>query len=764
MREIYGLENHKDLEELLTKAETRIKEASFDEALTHMRKALEYIIQQFVKENPECSGKDLSEMIKNLEEAEVIRKADADLLHQIRKKGNTVGAHVTGEKITKQEITDLFNRLLNYLPAFLEECPYPSSKAVVNGNNIAIDYDSIPPLKVVISKLQYEDIVYYNLADDEEDDYSTDDRVVFIKRWENYDTIKYGFVPEECFYQKRNGDLYINRAEYARLIEKRIRKITTARRQLSEEESTVCIPGILQEYFGFSCVYQDGLTPVFEKIDEEKIISELVLFTGEIRIPNSVTHFEYHKKVWRGRERQADFGEKFGSYVIDTPVRNIFLSNNLSIDSDFSWTTIVPASNVQMMPGEKGTITVQNGSVYSSDMKKLVFARCCNTDFEIPEGVETIGKNAFSCADVKNIIFPKSVRKIESSGLVNYGKDVIVIPDYIVDIADNAFDEFAKVYYESNSDTNINTQYENYLIKKEREKEEEKRRQQEYLKHQETVKKLQEEEKKRQLEEQAKRQRQLREEQARREKERKEALKKEKQAKRNRFIKKALVFVAIAAVLSLIVIKITGITNNSDKENVAANLQESAASPEKDEVIQGTTEDGLYEYTQSNGTITLTKYLGTEEEVMIPGEIDGIAVTVLGNSLFTNNTSVVSVVIPDTVIEIQAGGTGRSAFGYMDKLEKVTIPGNVKVIGSCAFIGCDILTEVILEEGIEEIGYSAFEGCYDLKEITIPESVIKLGTGCFFRTGITSITINPQCEVEGALFFGGTDGEINYYE
>ncbi len=41
MRYIDGLDNHENLEELLEKAETRIKENSLDEALTHMRKAVE---------------------------------------------------------------------------------------------------------------------------------------------------------------------------------------------------------------------------------------------------------------------------------------------------------------------------------------------------------------------------------------------------------------------------------------------------------------------------------------------------------------------------------------------------------------------------------------------------------------------------------------------------------------------------------------------------------------------------------------------------
>lgn len=740
MREIYGLENHEDLEELLTKAEMRINEESLDEALTHMRKAVEYIVQQFVRENPDCTGKDLSEMMRNLESAGIIKKADADLLHQIRKKGNTVGAHVTGEKITKQRAGELFHALLEYLPKFLEEIPYPSQKTLVGKNRLSIDCDSIPPLKVEITKDIYEDIIYGSVDEEDYDNH-------------NIDYFKKGFIPDEFFFEKRNGELYVNRAEYAKWIEKRIRKILTAQNQLSEYEGNVCVPGILQEYFGFSRVYQDGITPVFEEISGDDIIYEFSLFSEQICLPNSVTQINNPYTTWYAKKRNCENWEKHEEYKVASHVKQIFLSNNLSADSDFSWTKMVPASNVRLTPGKKGTITVQNGSVYSSDMKKLVFARCdAGDEFIIPEGVQIIGKHAFTNR-ISNIVFPKSLRKIEDCGLVNYKKDKIIIPDYVTEIAPKAFDRSAIACYESAPDININAQYEDFIKEIEEERKQEELRRQEYIKNQAELQK-------KQLEENARKQKQLAEQRAREAK----ALQEAKKKKRNRNIGKILIAVIAIAVLIFVGKQILAENKETDKESSAANIQESATEPPIDEVVHGTTEDGLYEYTKSNDTITLTKYLGTEEEVMIPNEIDGAAVTVLGNGLFVNNKSVVSVVIPDTVVEIQAGRTGSSAFGHMDKLERVTIPGSVKVIGSCTFISCDILSEVILEEGIEEIGYSAFEGCYGLKEITIPESVIKLGTGCFFKTGITSITINPQCEVEGALFFGGTVGEINYYE
>ena len=221
---------------------------------------------------------------------------------------------------------------------------------------------------------------------------------------------------------------------------------------------------------------------------------------------------------------------------------------------------------------------------------------------------------------------------------------------------------------------------------------------------------------------------------------------------------KKWIFVGVLVAISCIGVIIILLINNSDK------FQTLFPSVENNKNVYGTTEDGLYDYIRNNDTITLTKYLGNEEEVIIPSEIDGAAVTVIGNGLFSNNNSIVSVIIPNTVTEIQGGNIGGAAFCYMKKLQKVTIPESIKVIGQYTFSGCFNLTEVLMQEGVEEIGCSAFEGCYSLKEITIPKSVKKLGSGCFCKTGVTSITINPECEVEGDIFIFNTEGEINYYE
>ena len=93
---------------------------------------------------------------------------------------------------------------------------------------------------------------------------------------------------------------------------------------------------------------------------------------------------------------------------------------------------------------------------------------------------------------------------------------------------------------------------------------------------------------------------------------------------------------------------------------------------------------GDYRYTiNSDDTVKITRYLGSERYVEIPAELEGKVVTSIG-----------------TLSE--EGG---------------------------AFHGCTRITEVIIPEGIQEIQDRAFANCAQLVSVKFPASVRKLGTG-----------------------------------
>lgn len=79
---------------------------------------------------------------------------------------------------------------------------------------------------------------------------------------------------------------------------------------------------------------------------------------------------------------------------------------------------------------------------------------------------------------------------------------------------------------------------------------------------------------------------------------------------------------------------------------------------------------------------------------------------------FKNNTSILSIVIPDSVISI-----GESAFYGCKNLNSVKLSNGVVSIEESVFEGCEGLTSVIVGSGVASIGDRAFYNCKKLEEI-----------------------------------------------
>ena len=190
-------------------------------------------------------------------------------------------------------------------------------------------------------------------------------------------------------------------------------------------------------------------------------------------------------------------------------------------------------------------------------------------------------------------------------------------------------------------------------------------------------------------------------------------------------------------------------------------------------------------YVVTNGTVTITGYAGPGGVVTIPGEINNLPVTAIGDYVFALRRNLTSVTIPDSVTSI-----GDSAFYSCSSLTYVTIPHSVIKIGYGAFGDCTLLTEITVDllnpaysslEGVlfnkdqtlliqspgEKAGsYAipnsvtsiedwAFSGCASLTSITIPDSVTNIGLQAFSRCAtLTSITIpDSVINIGEAAFF-----------
>ena len=167
----------------------------------------------------------------------------------------------------------------------------------------------------------------------------------------------------------------------------------------------------------------------------------------------------------------------------------------------------------------------------------------------------------------------------------------------------------------------------------------------------------------------------------------------------------------------------------------------------KDTYIE--TEEGfVFEY--EDGEYTLIMYIGTEDTVTLPENINGSpyeiyefrgakhviipeGVTSISYLAFDGCTSLESIVIPDTVTSIDA-----YSFRHCTSLKNIEIPEGVTSIGFSAFEGCASLESIMIPKGITSIEWSTFRGCTSLKSIDIPDTVTRIDNEAFY--GCISLT------------------------
>ncbi len=166
-----------------------------------------------------------------------------------------------------------------------------------------------------------------------------------------------------------------------------------------------------------------------------------------------------------------------------------------------------------------------------------------------------------------------------------------------------------------------------------------------------------------------------------------------------------------------------------------------------EEEIAYPAEGGNIYFDPSTGTIIDCD--DTVTSAVIPGTINGIPVTTIGDEAFYRCKSLTSVTIGDSVTTI-----GDFAFSSCYALKSITIGDGVTTIGNSAFAYCSGLTSITIPDGVTTIGDSAFSGLYDLTSITIPDSVTTIGYGAFTHCDtLTSITIPDSVTSIGDFAF-----------
>lgn len=144
-------------------------------------------------------------------------------------------------------------------------------------------------------------------------------------------------------------------------------------------------------------------------------------------------------------------------------------------------------------------------------------------------------------------------------------------------------------------------------------------------------------------------------------------------------------------------------------------------------------------------------------ELVIPGAINGVPVTTIGDSAFVGRSNLTGVTIPDSVTAIEYG-----AFMFCSNLTSVSIPGSVTSIGDYAFSHTG-LTSLTIPDSVTSIGSMAFQGC-NITNVTVPSSVASLGEGAFWVCrNLTSATILCDIATIEAYTFGTCDSLTSVY-
>lgn len=154
-------------------------------------------------------------------------------------------------------------------------------------------------------------------------------------------------------------------------------------------------------------------------------------------------------------------------------------------------------------------------------------------------------------------------------------------------------------------------------------------------------------------------------------------------------------------------------------------------------------------YTTNNGTLTITSYVGSNSDVIIPDTINGLRVTSVGDYAFSNNGRITNVTIPEGVTYI-----GFRAFDVCGNLNSVSVPSTVTFIGQFGFENCSSLTSIDLPAALTSISDAAFRNCTNLTKVKIPDQIRYIGDWAFAGcTGLRTVAMPKAIIPMGAGFF-----------
>jgi hypothetical protein len=146
-----------------------------------------------------------------------------------------------------------------------------------------------------------------------------------------------------------------------------------------------------------------------------------------------------------------------------------------------------------------------------------------------------------------------------------------------------------------------------------------------------------------------------------------------------------------------------------------------------------------FQYEIVDGTVKITRFIGSATVVKIPDTIEDKPVTVIGRKSFSQSRDFTAVILPKTTKTIES-----EAFFNCAWLRHITIPEGVMRIDEGAFAGC-ALTEVFLPASLTHFSNAAYQ-CPTLVSIGVDPAnqVFKSLDGILYDKQVSAVLRCPE--------------------
>ncbi len=161
--------------------------------------------------------------------------------------------------------------------------------------------------------------------------------------------------------------------------------------------------------------------------------------------------------------------------------------------------------------------------------------------------------------------------------------------------------------------------------------------------------------------------------------------------------------------------------------------------------------DGItYRINEKEAMVAAAEATLTEANIPSAVEFGGnqYAVIKINEKVFSGNTNLTVVTLPDGLVEI-----GAFAFNECKNLESVAFPESLTTLGRDAFNECRLLKTIKIPSGVTTIPNDCFSKCSSLESVKIPEGVTTIGLCAFQSCNLNALTLPESLETIGRYAF-----------